>query len=96
MVYRVTYKTFGKFIKALEAREWDLIEKTTSQILLAVKKQKVKIQLFEVFAKDEDVYYDHVVEKKDYKKILEISLEEYIKKELYLQCVEIKKAIDSL
>lgn len=95
MVYKVKYKTYNTFLKHLEKREWDLVKTVVESILAGIVAKKKKIPVFLVECEDEKIGIDFVVEESQYKQMLKVGLDEYIKRELYEDCAIIKKAIDS-
>lgn len=95
MISRVKYKNYKDFSTALKNKKFDLIDKITNSIILAVSKKKKSIQVFEIYVESEGIYYDYIIKDDTYLEFLNNYLEEYIKIEDYMKCAEIKKAIDS-
>lgn len=95
MVYKVKYKTYNSFLKRLEKKDWDLVKTVIESILTGINANKKKIPVFLVECTDEKQTYDFIIDESQYKSMLIMGLEEYIKRELYEDCILIKKAIDS-
>jgi len=82
---------------ALKEGNLELMEVVSKVVKRGVKRKFKKVTMFSVAFRDEpDYVYDWILESDQYKIMLENCLDVYTKHEMYEECIEIKKMIDSL
>ena len=86
-------KNQREFFELMKGRDSDLIMKMVKCVLSAAKRNKDKIDIFDISFKDMSGMV-FTIDKKQYKELLKNCLDDLIKIEEYELCAEIKKELD--
>jgi hypothetical protein len=86
-------KNQREFFELMKNRDSDLIMKMVKCVLSAAKRNKDKIDIFDISFKDMSGMV-FTIDKKQYKELLKNCLEDLVKIEEYELCAEIKKELD--
>ena len=86
-------KNSNEFYSSLRNRDVDLITKMVKCVLSAAKRNKDKIDIFDITFKNMDTLV-FSIEKKQYKELLQNCLQDMINIEEYELCAEMKKQIE--
>ena len=82
---------------ALKEGNIEVIDVVAKVVKKGIKRKFKQVTMFAVsFRDDPDYEYDWILESSQYKTMLENCLDVYTKHEMYEECVELKKIIDSL
>ncbi len=86
-------KNSDEFYSLMKKRDSDLIIKMVKCVMSASKRNKDKIDIFDItFKNTEEMTFS--IERKQYKELLTNCLEDMVKIEEYELCAEMKKIID--
>ncbi len=86
-------KNQREFFELMKNRDSELIMKMVKCVLSAAKRNKDKIDIFDISFKDMSGMV-FTIDKKQYKELLKNCLEDLVKIEEYELCAEIKKELD--
>lgn len=83
--------------QAIKDGNLDIINTITKAVKKGVKRKFKKVTMFAVSMHDDPDYeYDWILENDQYKSMLETCLAVYIANEMYEECAELQKLVDSL
>lgn len=96
MATKLFYENLYQFEAALDRRDFKITSGIVEAVLDAMFKNKSLAHVFEVSFYDGTDVYHLTLNKPEWAETLNRCLPDYVKRELYEKCAEIKRAIDNL
>lgn len=96
MATKLFYENLYQFEAALDRRDFKITSGIVEGVLDAMFRNRSSAHIFEVSFYDGSDVYHLTLDRPEWAETLNRCLPDYVKRELYEKCAEIKRAIDNL